>query len=73
MQMPAIIFAVMFLLNIGPWQAARFTKPEALISLVQDESQREKVVEQLPALIETAVMNRVTKITEEYQKNRVRV
>ena len=62
---PTLTFAFMYLLSMGPWAPAQLTTPEALISLVQDETQREKVVEQMPDLIEAAITSKDEKVREQ--------
>ncbi len=52
---PVLTFAVMFVSGTGPWAPAQLTTPEALLSLVQDDSAREKVIQQMPDLIEAAI------------------
>jgi serine/threonine protein kinase len=61
---PLLAFAGMYALSMGPWAPAQLTTPEALISLVEDDQNREKVVEHLPALIETAMTSKNEHVRE---------
>jgi len=65
MGVPSLTFAFMYLFSLGPWAPVRMTSPEALISLVQDKSNREKVVEELPSVIEAAITSKDAKVREQ--------
>ncbi len=61
----SLTFGLLYLFSQVPWASARITTPEALISLVQDKTQREKVVEELPSVIEAAIMSKDEKVREQ--------
>lgn len=62
---PLLTFLLMFVFSVGPWATARITTPEALMSLVKDEKQREKIVEELPDVIEAAITSRDANVREQ--------
>lgn len=70
---PTLAFALMYWLSMGPWAPSQLTTPEALISLVQDENQQEKVVEQMPDLIEAAISSKDEKVREQSADLTIRI
>ena len=70
---PALTFAALFALGLGPWTPAALTTPEALISLVENDQHREKVVAQLPDIIEAAMTSKDANVREKVADLTLRV
>ena len=64
LSVPAITFSLMYLFDAGPWAPTEAMTQQAIISLVQDETQREKLLEQMPHIIESAVLSDDPKLRE---------
>lgn len=56
--LPAVILVVLFWFQVGPFGEVTLPTPESLVSLVQDESNREKIVEELPDIIVAAITSK---------------
>ena len=70
---PALTFAALFAFGLGPWAPAALTTPEALISLVENDQHREKVVAQLPEMIEAAMTSKDANVREKAGELTLRV
>ncbi|MFN8708036.1 MAG: hypothetical protein ACK50J_15265, partial [Planctomyces sp.] len=63
--LPAVILMVLFFFRVGPFGAVSSPTPESLVSMVQDESNREKIVEELPDIIVAAITSKDENVRRE--------
>lgn len=63
----SLAFATMYTFSIGPF-APELATAEALMAMVEDESQRERVVEHLPGIIESAITSTDPKVRDNAAK-----
>lgn len=64
----SLAFAAMYSFSIGPFASSEMATTEALMAMVEDESQREKVVENLPGIIESAITSKDPKVRDNAAK-----
>lgn len=64
----SLAFAAMYTFSIGPFAPPELATAEAWIALVEDESHREKVVENLPGIIESAITSKDPKVRDNAAK-----
>ncbi len=61
---PAAVFLVMWIFSLGPWAPEKIASPETIIALIEDKESREKVEQNLPSLIEAAIVSQDRKVRE---------
>ena len=70
---PAIVFLFMWIFSLGPWAPEKMASPESLMTLIEDDKGREKVVEHLPTLIEAAILSQDKNVREKASDLTMRV